>query len=64
MDVIRPQPGETICDPASGTGGFLVAASMYVTGTTPTSTSTRNATSSFMRCAVSRSSTASPVFAR
>jgi type I restriction enzyme M protein len=26
VDVIRPQPGETICDPACGTGGFLLAA--------------------------------------
>jgi type I restriction enzyme M protein len=31
VDVIRPQPGETICDPACGTGGFLLAASLYVT---------------------------------
>ena len=26
VDVMRPAPGETICDPASGTGGFLLAA--------------------------------------
>lgn len=26
VDVMRPQPGETICDPACGTGGFLLAA--------------------------------------
>ncbi|MCD6581917.1 MAG: SAM-dependent DNA methyltransferase [Desulfuromusa sp.] len=26
VDVIAPQPGETICDPACGTGGFLLAA--------------------------------------
>ncbi|TAK30627.1 MAG: SAM-dependent DNA methyltransferase [Chloroflexota bacterium] len=25
-DVMRPAPGETICDPACGTGGFLLAA--------------------------------------
>src|SRR5713101_3997177 len=31
VDVIRPQPGETICDPACGTGGFLLAASTYIT---------------------------------
>ena len=23
VDVMRPQPGETVCDPACGTGGFL-----------------------------------------
>lgn len=26
VDVIAPKPGETICDPACGTGGFLLAA--------------------------------------
>jgi type I restriction enzyme M protein len=26
VDVITPQPGETVCDPACGTGGFLLAA--------------------------------------
>ncbi len=26
VDVMRPRPGETICDPAAGTGGFLLAA--------------------------------------
>jgi type I restriction enzyme M protein len=30
VDVIRPQPGETICDPACGTGGFLLAAHDYI----------------------------------
>ncbi len=30
VDVIRPQPGETICDPACGTGGFLLAALDYI----------------------------------
>jgi type I restriction enzyme M protein len=35
VDVIRPQPGETICDPASGTGGFILAASTYVTHNNP-----------------------------
>ena len=30
-----PQPGETICDPACGTGGFLLAAHDYIARTTP-----------------------------
>lgn len=30
VDVIKPQPDMTICDPASGTGGFLLAAHDYI----------------------------------
>lgn len=30
VDCIRPQPGENICDPACGTGGFLLAAHEYI----------------------------------
>jgi len=30
VKVIAPQPGETICDPACGTGGFLLAAHDYL----------------------------------
>jgi len=30
VEVIRPAAGETICDPASGTGGFLLAAHRYI----------------------------------
>ena len=30
VDVIDPQPGETICDPACGTGGFFLAAHDYI----------------------------------
>jgi type I restriction enzyme M protein len=30
VDVMRPRPGETIADPACGTGGFLLAAHDYV----------------------------------
>ncbi len=29
VDVIRPTPGQTVCDPACGTGGFLLAAFDY-----------------------------------
>lgn len=30
VDVMRPQPGDAICDPACGTGGFLLAAHDYI----------------------------------
>jgi len=30
VDVMRPEPGTTICDPAAGTGGFLLAAHDYI----------------------------------
>src|SRR5579883_2191089 len=30
VDVMRPTPDETVCDPACGTGGFLLAAHDYV----------------------------------
>jgi type I restriction enzyme M protein len=30
VDVIDPQPGQAICDPACGTGGFLLAAHDYL----------------------------------
>ena len=30
VECVRPQPGEVICDPACGTGGFLLAAYDYV----------------------------------
>jgi type I restriction enzyme M protein len=30
VDVMRPEPGMTVCDPACGTGGFLLAAHDYV----------------------------------
>lgn len=32
VDVMRPQPGMKICDPACGTGGFLLASYNYVVG--------------------------------
>lgn len=31
MDVVRPRPNERICDPACGTGGFLLAAHNHIT---------------------------------
>lgn len=30
VDVVAPQPGQTICDPSCGTGGFLLAAHDYL----------------------------------
>jgi type I restriction enzyme M protein len=30
VDVVAPQPGETICDPSCGTGGFLLAAHDHI----------------------------------
>ncbi len=30
VEVMRPRPGETVCDPACGTGGFLLAAHEYI----------------------------------
>lgn len=30
VEVVAPQPGQTICDPACGTGGFLLAAHDYL----------------------------------
>lgn len=30
VDVMNPKPGETICDPACGTGGFFLAAHDYI----------------------------------
>ena len=36
VDVMRPGPGTTICDPACGTGGFLLAAHEYIHKHNPT----------------------------
>ena len=36
VDVMRPKPGETICDPACGTGGFLLAAHDFIVNQNPT----------------------------
>lgn len=33
VDVVSPQPGQTICDPACGTGGFLLAAHDFIART-------------------------------
>jgi len=38
VEVIRPRPGERICDPACGTGGFLLAAHDYIIASNPNMT--------------------------
>ncbi len=38
VDVMAPKPKETICDPACGTGGFLLAAHDYITSHYPNMT--------------------------
>jgi len=35
VDVMAPQPGQTICDPACGTGGFLLASHEYISRHNP-----------------------------
>ena len=45
VDVMRPTPEDTVCDPAAGTGGFLLAAHKYVVDHFgKTSTRTRRST--------------------
>ncbi|MCD6389643.1 MAG: SAM-dependent DNA methyltransferase [Desulfobulbaceae bacterium] len=38
IDVIQPKPGEKVCDPACGTGGFLLAAHDYIIANNPNMT--------------------------
>ncbi|MCW3101387.1 MAG: methylase [Chthonomonadaceae bacterium] len=38
VEVVRPLPGETICDPACGTGGFLLSACAFIRRTNPSLT--------------------------
>jgi type I restriction enzyme M protein len=35
VEVIQPKPGETVCDPACGTGGFLLATHDYILRNNP-----------------------------
>jgi len=35
VDVMAPKPGEVICDPACGTGGFILAAHKYIMDNNP-----------------------------
>jgi type I restriction-modification system DNA methylase subunit len=38
MACLAPQPGETLIDPACGTGGFLIAMYLYIVNTFPAMT--------------------------
>ncbi|MEK6777727.1 MAG: class I SAM-dependent DNA methyltransferase [bacterium] len=38
VDVVQPKPGESICDPACGTGGFLLASHDYIVRHNPNMT--------------------------
>ena len=40
VDVMNPKPGETICDPACGTGGFILAVHNYIVAQNPNMTKT------------------------
>jgi type I restriction enzyme M protein len=43
VDVMAPRPGETICDPACGTGGFLLAAHDHIVMHNPNLTKAQKA---------------------
>ena len=63
VDVVAPQPGQAICDPACGTGGFLLAAHDYI-ARTPASTRHRRRSSRSARFSASSWWTALPACAR
>src|SRR5438876_8911844 len=42
VDVMLPEPGQRICDPACGTGGFLLAVHEYITRHYPLDCEQRN----------------------
>jgi type I restriction enzyme M protein len=61
VDVMRPRPETRICDPACGTGGFLLAAHDYIVKNHPSLTVTKRSTCKLgSLCTAWRSSTASP----
>jgi type I restriction enzyme M protein len=61
---IAPTPGETVIDPACGTGGFLLAAHHWLTTQHPSLTASSASTCGSTRCAGWRSSRVSPGCAR
>jgi type I restriction enzyme M protein len=42
VEMVNPQPGETICDPACGTGGFLVSSIEHIKRNNPSSEDVNN----------------------
>ena len=60
VDVMQPAPGQTICDPACGTGGFLLAAHDSSPNVTSRSLASSGSTSTTKPCMVGRSSIAPP----
>ena len=58
VDVMHPGPDDTICDPASGTGGFLLAAHDYIVGQHPSMDGTSASGCSATPCTAGRSWTA------
>ena len=64
VDVMRPGPDTTICDPACGTGGFLLAAHDYIVQTSPDDEPGASLTTCrTTRCTAGRSWTAQPAWA-
>ncbi len=55
VDVMRPAPGQTICDPACGTGGFLLAAHDYIVKHYGPLDQTSSSTSTTRPCTAGRS---------
>ena len=50
VDVMRPEPGQLIHDPACGTGGFLLAVHDYISNALSSWTRTTSASSRSRRC--------------
>ncbi len=65
VEVMRPEPGMTICDPACGTGGLPARrARVHRRATTVPRPATRSGTCATRRCTAGRSSTTPPGCAR
>ncbi len=64
VDAVAPQPGQAICDPACGTGGFLLAAHDYIARHLRNWIARRRRSSGAARCSASNWWTASRGSAR
>jgi type I restriction enzyme M protein len=62
VQCIDPQPGEVICDPACGTGGFLLAAHRYILSRIPICLQSRKSTCARRLSEVSNLLRRSPVW--